>query len=307
MHRPGNRWRLPLFFGLAYLFTWSVWIPMAARGVRVQPGVGAVYLAGHLGPMLAAFAVAALLDGRGGVASLWRAMFRWRVGWRAAAVALATPLAFGAAGVVGFVLAEGRAPDLAGFALYPGIPAWGLLPVVGLAAVFNGFGEETGWRGFALPSLERRFSPLAASLVLAPLWALWHWPAFLLSESYRAFSPLLLLGFLVGLAAGSVVLAYVYHRCKDSVLLAVGWHVMYNLFSATAAARGVIAAVTSALVVAWAVGLVRRELVARRHGASVLRPTGPADDPPGARQTVVAESVSRRSGAAQSRSGEGRG
>jgi membrane protease YdiL (CAAX protease family) len=276
--RPGNRWRLPLFFGLAYLFTWSVWIPMAARGVRVRPGSGGVYLLGHLGPMVAAFAVSALLDGRSGVAGLGRAMLRWRVGWRATAIALATPLAFGAIGVAAFALAEGRAPELEGFALYPGVPAWGLLPALGLASVFNGFGEETGWRGFALPALERRFSPLAASLVLAPLWALWHWPAFLLSESYRAFSPLLLLGFLVGLAAGSVVLAHVYHRCRDSVLLAVGWHVVYNFFSATAAARGLVAAATSALVIAWAVSLVRRELLARRRGESVLRPTPAAPD-----------------------------
>lgn len=38
--------------------------------------------------------------------------------------------------------------------------------------------EEPGWRGFALPQLQRRFSPVRSSLVVGVLWTFWHWPLF---------------------------------------------------------------------------------------------------------------------------------
>ena len=43
------------------------------------------------------------------------------------------------------------------------------------------WGEETGWRGFALPRLLTRFSPLTAALILGVIWGVWHTPAFFLS------------------------------------------------------------------------------------------------------------------------------
>jgi membrane protease YdiL (CAAX protease family) len=40
-------------------------------------------------------------------------------------------------------------------------------------------GEEPGWRGFALPRLQRRYGPLVGTLILSPLWAFWHVPIWL--------------------------------------------------------------------------------------------------------------------------------
>lgn len=43
--------------------------------------------------------------------------------------------------------------------------------------IYGGLSEEPGWRGFALPRLQARFSPFTASLILGILWAVWHAPA----------------------------------------------------------------------------------------------------------------------------------
>ena len=56
------------------------------------------------------------------------------------------------------------------------------LALIGLTAAkflyqfffFNATGEEAGWRGFALPVMQSRISPLFACLVLNLFWALWH-------------------------------------------------------------------------------------------------------------------------------------
>jgi membrane protease YdiL (CAAX protease family) len=42
--------------------------------------------------------------------------------------------------------------------------------------VGGGVSEEPGWRGFLLPRLQDRFSPLVASLLVWFPWALWHAP-----------------------------------------------------------------------------------------------------------------------------------
>jgi membrane protease YdiL (CAAX protease family) len=60
-----------------------------------------------------------------------------------------------------------------------GLGYWLLLDVLltYVVLLFHGGGlEEPGWRGFALPLLQRRYSPLRSSLILAVLWAFWHWP-----------------------------------------------------------------------------------------------------------------------------------
>lgn len=50
----------------------------------------------------------------------------------------------------------------------------------------GGWGEETGWRGFALPRLLTRFSPLTAAIILGAIWSAWHLPAFLVSGTAQS-------------------------------------------------------------------------------------------------------------------------
>jgi membrane protease YdiL (CAAX protease family) len=151
-------------------------------------------------------------------------------------------------------------PGTEDFARFPGLPELGLPAVVLLVFLIGGYGEELGWRGFALERLQRRFGPLGGALLLAVLWAGWHLPIFGVIQTYREMTiPMILAGFLFGIACGSLVLARVAHQTGGSVLAAALWHAGYDLTSATSAGGGFIAAFTTTCVILWALTLAVRE------------------------------------------------
>ncbi len=113
-------------------------------------------------------------------------------------------------------------------------PASGLA-LIGLVVVkffyqlffFNATGEETGWRGFALPRLQEGTSPLIASLVLAFFWAPWHfflWQA----EGRPVFSCQFWIEQYVGHVPATFLIVWLYNRSKGSILVAGFAHAAAN-------------------------------------------------------------------------------
>lgn len=90
----------------------------------------------------------------------------------------------------------------------------------------NGLSEEPGWRGFALPRLQARHSPLAASLVLWVFWAVWHAPAYF--GGFSAQSPANTLVEWVFMLPVTIVFTWLYNRAKGSLLVVVLLHPAMN-------------------------------------------------------------------------------
>ena len=122
---------------------------------------------GGLGPMGAAFIVAWRL----GTTQVWlRRLVRWRVSPWFYAFAVLFPVAlYAATNVVALVFGEPLDTSLLDGFVPSYLGTWG-------AVFFLGGLEEPGWRGFALPQLQDRYSPVRAALVLGVIWGLWHLP-----------------------------------------------------------------------------------------------------------------------------------
>lgn len=245
-------------FGVAaYGLSWAWWIPIAVRHQTVDKADGwPTHFPGLLGPMFAALAMTAVISGREGVRDLGRRMVRWRIGAKGWMLALGTPLVLLAVG-----LAVDPDRSWSGLGIFNGLPRFGPVLVWASLVFINGIGEETGWRGFVLPRLRERHGLIGASLLLALIWGAWHVPLFAILETFKGFSVVTLFGFMIGLACGSLVLAWLYEYTGASILATAVWHGTYNVAAATGDSA-VRSAIVTTVVILWAVLIVVR----KRHG-----------------------------------------
>jgi membrane protease YdiL (CAAX protease family) len=92
----------------------------------------------------------------------------------------------------------------------------------------GGLDEEAGWRGFALPRLQRLHGPLVESLILGPLWALWYLPLFFIPSWDTPPTMLNIVLFLMSCTFITIILTWLFNNTKGSVLLAILVHSSIN-------------------------------------------------------------------------------
>jgi membrane protease YdiL (CAAX protease family) len=206
------------FFLLTFLITWGLQVPGVLTLAGVMPGdvVGYMPLAmlGIFGPMAAAVILTARREGRAGVRALFWPLAQFRVPARWYFVALVLPALGLSAGLYALSLA-GYGGDVV---LFPGPERLVVIPVIAVA-------EEVGWRGYALPHLQRRHGPFVASVILGVVWALWHIPMFLAVGIPMSLMPLMIFHFV----AGSLVFTWIWNRSGGSLLLVVLAHAALHL------------------------------------------------------------------------------
>jgi uncharacterized protein len=105
-------------------------------------------------------------------------------------------------------------------------PAFASLLVALAFTAIKGPIEEIGWRGLALPLLQRCLAPFWAGLVLGVIWGVWHLPAFLMSgtpQSAWSFTP-----FFAGSIAISVIMTALFNASRGSIFLPAVFHFQAN-------------------------------------------------------------------------------
>ncbi|MGN6501953.1 MAG: CPBP family glutamic-type intramembrane protease, partial [Pseudolysinimonas sp.] len=216
--KGGAMKRQPLifFFLAAFILPWFVWGTTIAQNAGIISWHIPESLAFWLGLPIATYGTAALFGGWPAVKDLLLRLIRVKVNWLWYVVAIGLPVALGAV-LVGLGALVG-APAGVGVLL----PAGGLVGAVLLNTWMWLITEETAWRGYALPRLQRRFDPLIASLVLGVLWGLWHLPLFFIAGSFQSSIPFV--GFLLSTVATAVIIGWLFNRARGSVLIVALFH-----------------------------------------------------------------------------------
>lgn len=217
-----NTRTLVIFFALAFGLTWGLAAVLFLFYDQVIAVFGEV---GYTNPLFIlavyspAFASIFLVWRQyrlKGLASFFRRLTLWRapLGWWVFLV-LGIPLIFFAGAAI-----KGSLDDP-----FPFTPWYQVLPAMAMAFVIGPI-EEFGWRGLALPILQRKFNPFWASLILGLIWAAWHIPAFLIGgtpQSSWAFVP-----YFLGVVAICVMLTPIFNAARGSLLIAFLFHFQMN-------------------------------------------------------------------------------
>lgn len=242
--------RRPLvaFFALTFGLTWGLGACFAMFPVQLTVVFGKLSVTNPLfilavyAPSISATIVSGSIDGPAGVRRLFGGFLRWHIGIRwYVAIFVGIPMLSAIAMLLSAALA--RTPLMVDhwyqlFLIGPtghqivraagagGV--WSVIPAVlgSLLADPGPFGEELGWRGFALPRLLKDRSALSAGVILGVIWGVWHLPAFLLAgtpQNNMSF-PL----FMIGIVALSVVMTWAFKGTSGSVLAAVLIHWTFN-------------------------------------------------------------------------------
>lgn len=209
---------------LAFTISWIIWAPLLLPTNLSGRLQWLLYYAGVSGPAAAAFVMARI----GTVVrreTLVQRLLRWRVGVIWYAVALLLPFAVRCAALVATTLIYRGGLSWPTFR-----PAAAVVQVVILLILLVPF-EEIGWRGYALPVLQRRHALLTASLVVAVIWALWHFPLAYASVGYQQTDrPLTyMLRFTMTIIPISCLATWLFNRTGGSVAVVSLFHVAVNV------------------------------------------------------------------------------
>lgn len=180
------------------------------------------------GPTIAALLITGLTSGWVGIRTLLGRLLIWRVGWRWYAAALLLPGVISAAALALTTLRGGVVASLPPF-------SWGTPFMLTIALLVRGIlnGEEIGWRGFALPHLQRRWNALTASLILGGIWTLFHLPIFFVQGasvlgSQNGMNPV---AFLIEVVAGAILVTWLFNNTRGSLLIAYLYHAAVNTWT----------------------------------------------------------------------------
>lgn len=227
------RYPLTFFFFIAYAGSWLVMLPY----LRFGHGVGllsfswpvpfwlSAAIAPFAGPFAAAFIMTGVTEGMEGIQCLLKRIVQWRVSFSWYLFAL-----------IGIPIIT-----LLGAIVLPGVMASFQMPWHSLLTyplsffitlVIGGpLGEEPGWRGFALPRLQRVQGPLVGSLILGILWAFWHLPYFWMPEWGTPKEDVLdIVYFVLAVLALTIIYTWVFNNTKSSLLIVILMHATNDAF-----------------------------------------------------------------------------
>jgi len=176
--------------------------------------------------LLAAIITSAVTEGHAGIKSIFRRMTNWRFGLDSYLLA-----------IFGLVLLYLMTVVISGALPVQALAEkWTLIfsfyiPALLTTYLINPIGEETGWTGFALPHLQKQFSPWLSAVILGVVWSIWHLPAYFIPSEMGAFNPTSFFIFMLIAVFTRIIWTWVTNKALGSGIVGVFLHASSNAVS----------------------------------------------------------------------------
>ena len=186
------------FFLVTFMFSWVLWTPLVLGSLNIIPVSEKllsavrvpVIMLGAFGPLAGALIDLRLREGKGSAKKYLKSFLDLKSGWKSYVIPI---IIFGGSTFIAWFF-----PELFGAKrlsmLLPSI--WVFIPVLLFMIFLGGGQEEFGWRGYALPVLEKKFGIWYANIILGAIWAFWHIPTWFITgttQSHMNFGGFILL------------------------------------------------------------------------------------------------------------------
>lgn len=216
-----RRHQLVSFFLIAFAWSW-VYDGLVFLTVGASPGILIRGLVRTWGPLVAGVAVTWASDGD--VRSYLGQVTKWRVKPRWYVLAIVLPFVLNGTLAVSVVhVVHGGGVQIA-----PS-PWWHYIASFLVVLFLAGSLEEFGWRGFAQPRLQKRYSALTAAVGIGIAWALWHLPLFYLFDVAAYDASGFWTSYLFTLVVESIIYAWLFNSTSGGLLFPMLAHSLGNL------------------------------------------------------------------------------
>jgi membrane protease YdiL (CAAX protease family) len=246
--------QLLVYFASAYLISWTIWFPLYGHvfGFSHLPILPFHHALGGLGPLIAAIFAPWIFHKKEGVQQVLIKCIQIRP-LIYFTIALISPFLLIVIASLFTYFVDKTPISLSGLLRTKEFPHFNLLTFFIYNLIFFGYGEEVGWRGFALPRFQKKLNALAASILLAILWALWRWPLFFYRPGYTTMGIADIFGWFFSLLTGSILLTWLYNSSKGSILICAVFHSTIDIaFTADIADKDVVN-YTGFLITVWGI------------------------------------------------------
>jgi membrane protease YdiL (CAAX protease family) len=225
---------LILFFIIAFGWSWIIWFSLIRGSISLPEGIGTpnvnlvelvkvlpILILSPFGPTISAFFMTFLTEGKTGIKQFWSRFWNRDLSkeWLIILILL-QPTYF----LVLRILSQT-------FGISQPTPVWISNPLIiippVLTSILNGgLSEEFGWRGYALPRLQARFSAFSASLILGIIEGLWHYPLIVWPADIRYGMSIFVL--ILWQTIATYFRTWIFNSTNGSILAAVLFHAVQN-------------------------------------------------------------------------------
>lgn len=245
--------RLALYFILTYTITWAIWFPYYA-GISINP---VFHLLGAYGPMTAAFILYFKEKGIKGCKIFLLNIFLFPKKIVYFFIALIAPFILFAIAVFLNHYMNNAAISFEGLGKWKEISSLSTIAYFAISFFVFGIGEEAGWRGIAIPELQKKFNAFTTSILFTFIWAIWHWPLFFYENSgYYHMNFAAIIAWFFSLLVGSILLIWLFNASGGNILVCAIFHATIDIVFISDIPDKNIINYIGLLTVLWAIGIV---------------------------------------------------